>query len=674
MYINKYKRPLIIIMLLYLVLNVRAQDVNVLDEIVLEDDRKESPLQVDVINTNISKKKNHDAGSLFLGIPGFGVIKRGGFAMEPVFRGFKYEQLNIQFDGGSTIAPACPNRMDPVTTHITPEEVAKIEIIKGPYSVRYGSSLGGVVNLVTRKPKYEHGRDFRAFVEGGYEVNGSSKFSTFGVAAVKKDWFALVEGGSKRFGNYKSGSGKEIISSFDIDDYSIKTGYSIDSLQSVRVNFRQSFGRDIMHPGLPMDSEIANSTISTFDYDNKFDSNLLRNIKAKMYYSFAEHVMSNKLRPSAKKMGVSTSTTYSDTYGGKVELELGVNEYNIFYLGVDVKNISNKGDNIRINGDKTFNKKIWQDSYLNDYGLFAQYNLYSNNNFSLQTGTRLDYIQSDLLDPAASFEKSNLPLGIHPDDEVNISANISGVYIFLEKWNSKLSLGRGVQTASIQKRYVNVLSVGRDNFNYIGNPLLNAEINNQIDLSINREDEKWWFGVNGYYSIIENYISSEIKSLPKEGVAGIKKFTNIDRAIVFGAEANVGIEIINFLKLDINGFVTNGQNVDKSEPLQEIPPMELNASLMYDNNKWYAKLNQRLVAEQDRISTSVGESITPGFGVLDLFGGYEVNRFFRLDVSITNIFNQNYYEHLSRPYKNSFDESEFYNMGRNIMLGAKFDI
>jgi hypothetical protein len=41
--------------------------------------------------------------------------------------------LNIQFDGGTKAMHACPNRMDPITTHVIPEEIEKIEIIKGPY-------------------------------------------------------------------------------------------------------------------------------------------------------------------------------------------------------------------------------------------------------------------------------------------------------------------------------------------------------------------------------------------------------------------------------------------------------------------------------------------------------------------------------------------------------------
>ena len=661
---------------------VNTKEVNVLDEIVVSDNKNKSPLQLSVFNTEISKKKNHDAGSLFSGIPGFGIDKKGGYAMDPVFRGFKYEQLNIQFDGGTTVAPACPNRMDPVTTHITPEEVEKIEIIKGPYSVRYGSALGGVVNLVTKAPVYDISKIYKGSIEGGYETNGGNVFTSVKAGVVMKDWYFMADGGIKRFGNYESGSGQEIMSSFETNDYALKGGYSIDENQSVRLSFRQSFGRDIMHPGLPMDTDLDNSTIATLDYNYRVENSIIRNLKSKVYYASVDHVMSNKYRPTVAMMGISTSTTYSQTYGGKLELELGKNDKNIFYVGLDLKNINNQGDNVKVKGDVQSTKKVWQDSYVNDLGFFAQYNFNSQERFSLQTGVRADYINSDLRDPAASFEMLN-PDGVHPDDELNLSVNLSGIYMLSDKWNTKLSVGRGVQTASVQHRYVNSLPVGRDNFSYVGNPLLNPESNHQADLSLNYFNKRMSFGINGYYSNVSNYITSVVIMQPKTVIMpngnkmmmpGVKKFVNIDKAEIYGAEFNFAYEIVENLKFETSGFYTHAQNVDLNEALAEIPPMEANFSLMYDNNKWYSKINQRLVNEQNRVSPSAGESESPGFGVLDIFGGYEVNKHLRLDASVTNIFNLNYYEHLSRPYKKMDTQSEFYNMGRNFMLSAKISL
>jgi len=68
-----------------------------------------------------------NVADLFNDVNGFSLIKRGNYAIDPSFRATQYEQLNVQFDGGTKAMNACPNRMDPITTHVIPEEIEKIE-------------------------------------------------------------------------------------------------------------------------------------------------------------------------------------------------------------------------------------------------------------------------------------------------------------------------------------------------------------------------------------------------------------------------------------------------------------------------------------------------------------------------------------------------------------------
>ena len=104
------------------------------------------------VKTDLLKKvvQPKNVADLFNDFNGFSLIKRGNYAIDPSFRASQYEQLNIQFDGGTKAVHACPNRMDPITTHVVPEEIARIEVIKGPYTVRYGATFGGIINLVTQ--------------------------------------------------------------------------------------------------------------------------------------------------------------------------------------------------------------------------------------------------------------------------------------------------------------------------------------------------------------------------------------------------------------------------------------------------------------------------------------------------------------------------------------------
>ena len=178
-----------------------------LDEVIVSGNIKTDPVLTTVTNNydeTIVQPKN--VADLFGDINGFSVIKRGNYAIDPSFRASQYEQLNVQYDGGTKAMHACPNRMDPITTHVIPEEISKVEIIKGPFTVRYGATFGGIINLVTHKPNYfETG--FHGKVSAGYETNGNSMVNMVQLQYIKNKYDVVGNIGYRDFGSYKDGDG-----------------------------------------------------------------------------------------------------------------------------------------------------------------------------------------------------------------------------------------------------------------------------------------------------------------------------------------------------------------------------------------------------------------------------------------------------------------------------------
>ncbi len=73
-----------------------------LDEVLVLGNAKTDPIHTTVSNNydeKVVQPKN--VADLFNEINGFSVIKRGNYAIDPTFRAAKYEQLNIQYDGGT---------------------------------------------------------------------------------------------------------------------------------------------------------------------------------------------------------------------------------------------------------------------------------------------------------------------------------------------------------------------------------------------------------------------------------------------------------------------------------------------------------------------------------------------------------------------------------------------
>ena len=98
-------------------------------------------------------------------------IRKGGVGIDPVVRGFKYNQVTVLLNSGVKIEGGCPNRMDPVASHVESENIKTIEIIKGPYVLKYGPVLGALINLEIVLPHPYTKPEIHGEVLYGFETN-----------------------------------------------------------------------------------------------------------------------------------------------------------------------------------------------------------------------------------------------------------------------------------------------------------------------------------------------------------------------------------------------------------------------------------------------------------------------------------------------------------------------
>ncbi len=656
-----------------------------LNEILVNANPLQDISQSVVIN-DVEKKisQPRSVGHLFKEIKGFGISKKGAYASEPVFRSFKYEQLNIQYDGGMKVLNACPNRMDPITTHVIPEEIEKIEIVKGPFTVRFGQNFGGIINLVSKNPTKDQ-LGFHGSVEGGYETSGNNFVTGASLLYVKEKFDIHFNGSYRDFGDYEDGDGTEVPSSFKTTDYSIKVGLNPKENQRLQISWRQSFGRDIDHAGLPMDSPYDDSFLIGFDYKWKEISDKVESFTAKVFHSYVDHLMTNEGRPNFM-MVESSSPVEVWTTGGKVELILRPSDNSRIFTGIDANLVGREGDRTRIvkvmNGmtlptPMVFTDKIWQDSNLDDIGLFAEGKFKVAKNTTLTTGVRADFISTSINDPAEDFE--TLYGGeIRDKTEANISANISVKYQ-KNGFQTQLALGRGVRTASMVERYINHFNVGVDPYEYVGNPNLDPEVNTQIELSFLKKFKTIELGASFFHSFLTDYIVPVVnENIPRKFMSTTpptvsKQFININKASQTGVEFTFNYKASDKLTFTSDVSYTQAENKDFNEPLAHIPPFMANIGAIFQKNKFWLALNSRLVAKQSRISESFMEQETPGFGTLDLRAGFEPYKGLSIGAAVLNIFDKTYYEHLNFSYSNSnILSGKIYEPGRNFTTYIKY--
>jgi iron complex outermembrane receptor protein len=73
-----------------------------LDEVIVIGNIFSDPIHTKVSNQTDEKiVQPKNVADLFNSINGFSSIKRGNYAIDPSFRASKYEQLNVQYDGGT---------------------------------------------------------------------------------------------------------------------------------------------------------------------------------------------------------------------------------------------------------------------------------------------------------------------------------------------------------------------------------------------------------------------------------------------------------------------------------------------------------------------------------------------------------------------------------------------
>lgn len=624
-----------------------------------------------------------DVGDLFNDIPGFSVIKKGGYAMDPVFRSFKYEQINVIYDGGLQTTHACPARMDPTTTHINPEEIEKIEVIRGPFSMRYGPSMGAIVNVVTQTFDYQKEPGIGGNIEAGFESNGGSKVSKISLHGANRNFDFLLNGGLKEFGNYKSGDGTEIPSSFNNYDYSVKLGYNIKNNQRIQANWRQAFSKDVLHAGLGMDTDSDDTYIFSLDYHYKNISPLLYNISAKAYGTSVDHVMSNLKRPNAMMMEM-ISNVKAETYGGRVEATLMPGKKVLIYSGLDYRYLWRDGQGTMtmlrnrmgepLPMPMTTVSSSWQNSTIQNGGAFAEARYFLNPKWAFLVGVRADVTTANIGEPAADFQA--LYGDLNADDQWTLGATASATYQTQSDWTFQLAFGRGTRTANMIERFINHFNVGRDPYEYMGNPFLKPEVNNQTEFSISKRTNHFSIGTSVFYSHLSNYITAAvdttIRARSMSGPMYARRFTNINNAMQWGAELFSELNILKNWKVNTSVAFTHAQNLDWNEPLAEVSPLEATLGVRYERESWWADVRGRFVDNQDRISTIFNETTTPGFSVFDFRAGVEPLKGVSLGAAVQNIFNRQYREHLNRAYRNLPTQGVIYEPGRNFTLFAKY--
>ncbi len=653
----------------------------ILDSVIIKDERIP---RVSYVATNyisrkeLKNKQVRDVGDYLRSLPNVSGIRKGGANLDPVVRGYKFSQLNVVLNNGVKIENGCPNRMDPVSARIETEDIGNIEIVKGPYLLKYGPSFGGVINLVSEMPRSYDDFEIHGNVQYGFESNWNGEKIHGSLYGGDEKYHFILSGGYRNYGNYNSGSGDDgevsVNSSFTKYNYLAKLGYSIKPNQMIQLSYDGVHGRDVLYPSLPMDEVSDDTHILSLDYKAKNLSPVLKRLIAKVYHSNVHHIMDNSRRPSVKSMLMVADVNATNT-GGRAEATFQFSKHRLLG-GLDYENIWKDGKRtgtMEMMGTiSTKVSNLWLDAQIRNAGIFMEYYTFFSA-YELNASIRADFNKSTSGDTLEIVKDGIEYFSNVHSQFTNLSFSIGITRRINSNLDISLAFGRGTRSPNMLERYIKLLPVGYDRYDYLGNPQLHPETNNEIDLTLQYRHENFGqLSLNLFYSYVQDFITGNlvppsVVTPQSQGVLGVKQFNNTDHIISTGFEFGYnspenykfGGSVIAALTYGVVPEVTkyiisDGEVVDEvilnNDAVPEIPPFEATINMYYKfiKGKLVPNIKLRMVAPQRHVSLAFYEQETPGFALLDFSIRWEIARFVELNTGISNIFDRGYFEHLNR--------------------------
>lgn len=651
----------------------------------------------------LQSQLTNDLGEMLRMEPNVSGIRRGGFAVDPVIRGFRYSQLNISLDNGIHIEGGCPNRMDPVLAHVDNDLVERIEIIRGPYDISSGMVQGGSVNLITIPKERFMPAKWSLRSVSGFDANRMGWRQNLAIKHTAPRHYIKLSGGIKDYGNYTDGTGREWKTSYKKKDASLDAGIKLSARDDIHVAYKISSGQDIMFPALPMDELLDNTHIVNLQYTRKNLENPKRSLDVSTWYTNVYHEMGNKYRPqyskvvppytglmqSLAKVNASTAGARLNvlTEKGGIDINYGLDLNYAYKDGTrHVKMIMEMDDQVFVS-EKAFN--LWKASYIINSGMYGSIN-FRKDKLIFNLNGRLDYNSSNSEDTLSINPMEDYGFEVNPHS--NLIWNLSGIagYYLNSLSTLKLGLARGARAPDLQERYIKFLATGSDKYDYLGNPNLNPEINYQVDLMFDYESKLMRVYTNLFRSDIFDFISGKL--LPPDqvrpvsmGAPGVKQFTNVKRAVLMGFEAGIATTVYDNLNLTLNAGYTYGYfpEIEKivleqnqvvgtvmltNDPVPEMPPFEAMLLTSYSllNKKLKPELTVTVTSAQRAVSKSAYESSTPGYVLFDLGISYSPFTFSTIHLGVKNLTNKAYTHHLNRNIIGS--NERFYEPGRSFYV------
>jgi iron complex outermembrane receptor protein len=631
------------------------------------------PIQIEATRIDDVEGKDVQSADLAAAIsrevPSISMVRRSGISNDIVLRGQKRDNINITIDDAK-ICGACPNRMDPPTSHVLTNNIESVEIIDGPYDVEDFGTLSGAVKVKTKEPTQGfHGQiDLNA---GSFHQRKASATLSGGTDKVQ----VLISASTEKSSQYKDGNGDTL--SQQVDNYAAKNpmaakykyqpaysdmeSYSKESLmakafihitedQLLKLSYTANRSDDILYPSSPMDAIKDDSNIYDIEYSVKHLGSFSKELMIDAYHSEVDHPMSNAYRMSSKASGaIFSNELTTDMDGVKIKNSLDINNDTELLVGLDASRRNWAGD-YKKNGTVVGTSITSTDT--ENMAIFAQLEQdYSALHVSY--GLRFD---STSITPDA-YNRPQGIIGANPwqsNDYQDFSANIYTTYALSNATKIFGGLGKGSRVPDARELYIlgqPITTAGDPNIGkqvQMGTPDLKSTSNYQIDLGTEFTTADTSTKFKLFYNKLQDYIYYNATKM------GANKFENID-ASIYGVEISGSYFISDSAYFDISAAYQRGEKDEalagqSDTNLADIAPLKGRVAYTWEyTNKSKFKIEGLAADTWSDYDADNGEQEIGAWAVLNLKVDHRYSNGFGIAVGIDNVTNQTYA--ISNTYK-----------------------
>jgi iron complex outermembrane receptor protein len=635
-------------------------------------------------------------------IGGVATLSTGPAISKPVIRGLGYNRVLTINDG---VRQEGQQWGDEHGIEVDEASVNKIELLKGPASIIYGSdAMAGVVNIITNVPVQNN--SIKANISSNVQTNNRLRTLNANIGGNKNGFNWNVYTSNKAAADYRNKyDGYVYNSKFNEHNiggyagYNGNWGYSHLLLSQFNLKTGLIEGeRDAA--GYFVKPVAGGGTVKATDDDFKSTS-------PQIPY---QHIRHFKIATDNNiKMG-NSKLTFNLGFQRNQREEFGnIDDLNERALYFDLKTFTytaqyhlaeKKGwkTSIGINGMQQNNTNKGVEQLIPDYGLFDfgayAFTQKAMNKITLSGGLRYDTRNIDvknLLDGTAikgdAFKKSFS----------NVSGSIGIAAQATEKLNLKFNVARGFRAPSIPELASNGAHEGTNRYEY-GDAGLKSETSLQFDGGFDYSTEHLSIGFSSYYNSFSNFIFYSKLQAAAGGDSLVNVNGNMIPAFKFGQRkaALAGLEAkfdihphpLDWLHIEntfsfVNGKFAAALEGSKNIPFIPAPKLVTEFRSNFDHLKglvhnFYAKVELDNTFTQNNIFTAYNtETKTSGYTLLNLgIGADFVNKkeqpLFSVSIAALNITDVAYQNHLSRlkyaPENVVTGRTGVYNMGRNFSI------